>query len=91
MREDSPRGAAHPPKTMAEKPPYDPAKMMRTWKLEVGCLKARGVPAILLGAAAIVLAAGATRALVAGAPNLPETLRELRGLLESREQRRLSG
>ncbi len=63
--------------------------MMRTWKLEIGGLKARGVPAILLGAAAIVVAAGATRALAAGAPNLPETLRELRGLLESRDQRRL--
>jgi len=50
---------------------------------QFGKLEARGVPAILLGAAAIVLAAGAARAVLAGTPHLPDTIRELRGLLES--------
>jgi len=61
----------------------DPAKALRASKLRIGSLRAQGVPAILLGAAAIVLAAGAMRALKAGAPNLPDTLRELRQLIES--------
>lgn len=61
----------------------DPAKALRVSKLRLGNLRAQGVPAILLGVAAIVLAAGATRALTAGAPNLPDTIRELRALIES--------
>lgn len=67
------------------------AKMLRASKLEIGPLRAQGVPAILLGSASIVLAAGAMRAIAAGAPNLPETIRELRGLLEStrREPKKL--
>jgi hypothetical protein len=61
----------------------DPAKALRASKLRFGDVRAQGVPAILLGVAAIVLAAGATRALQAGAPNLPDTIREVRMLLES--------
>jgi hypothetical protein len=61
----------------------DPAKALRVSKLRFGNLRAQGVPAILLGIAGIVLAAGATRALQAGAPNLPDTIRELRQLIES--------
>ncbi|GAC1405030.1 MAG: hypothetical protein NVSMB64_09170 [Candidatus Velthaea sp.] len=60
----------------------NPAKVLRASKLRIGSLRAQGVPAILLGSAAIVLAAGAMRAL-REVPNLPETIRELRGLLES--------
>jgi|GEM_PF-1497019 len=47
-------------------------------RLRFGKLHARGVPSILLGAAAIVLAAGTGSALVKGAAALPETLREAR-------------
>ncbi|GAC1413988.1 MAG: hypothetical protein NVSMB5_01310 [Candidatus Velthaea sp.] len=70
----------------------NPAKVLRASKLRIGELRAQGVPAILLGAAAIVLAAGAMRALREGAPNLPETIRELRSLLEStrREAKKLN-
>jgi hypothetical protein len=70
----------------------DSAKVMKASKLQLGKLEARGVPAILLGAAAIVLAAGAARAVLAGAPHLPDTIRELRGLLESNrgEPKRIS-
>lgn len=61
----------------------DPAKALRASKLRLGTFRARGVPAILFGVAGIVLAAGAMRALQAGAPNLPDTIRELRQLIES--------
>ena len=57
------------------------ARVTKTFKLEVGGLRAQGVPAVLLGAAAIVLAAGVARTLVAATPSLPEAFREARGLL----------
>lgn len=62
---------------------FNPAKTLRVSKLRFGSLRAQGVPAILLGVAGIVLAAGAMRALQAGAPNLPDTIREVRQLIES--------
>jgi hypothetical protein len=62
---------------------FDPARALRVSKLRFGKLRAQGIPAILFGVAGIVLAAGAMRALQAGAPNLPETIRELRQLIES--------
>lgn len=68
----------------------NPAKVLRASKLAVGPIRSRGVPAILLGAAGIVLATGAMRALREGAPALPETIRELRGLLESSRRDRKS-
>jgi len=55
----------------------------KSWSIEVGPLRATGVPAILIGAAGIVLASGVTAALVKGAPRLPETLSEARGLAEA--------
>jgi len=61
----------------------DFAKILRASKLRIGSVRAQGVPAILLGSAAIVLAAGSMRALIQGAPALPESLRELRQLLDS--------
>jgi hypothetical protein len=77
--------------------PRDPVRLLRASKLRVGTVRAQGVPAILLGVAAIVvgaativLSAGATRALQLGAPALPETLRELRMLLESRRAKPLN-
>ena len=61
----------------------DPPKILRASKLRVGSLRAQGVPAILLGAAGIVLAAGLARALRAALPTLPETLREAKALAEA--------
>ena len=57
------------------------SKLTKSFKIDVGDLHAQGVPAILLGAAAVVLAAGAARTLVSVGPALPETIREIRGLL----------
>jgi hypothetical protein len=62
---------------------FDLTKALRVSKLRCGNLRAQGLPAILLGVGGIVLAAGAMRALQAGAPTLPDTLREVRALLES--------
>jgi hypothetical protein len=68
---------------MRNVPSIDLAKALRASKLRIGKLRAQGIPAILLGFAGIVLAAGAMRALRAGAPNLPDTIREVRQLIES--------
>lgn len=62
---------------------FDPARMLRASKLRFGSLRAQGVPAILLGAAGIVLAVGAGRALRTAIPTLPETLREVKQVLEA--------
>ena len=61
----------------------DPPRILRASKLRFGNLRAQGVPAILLGAAAVVLAAGVVRVLRVAAPSLPETLREAKALLEA--------
>ncbi|MBD5657106.1 MAG: hypothetical protein IAI50_18300 [Candidatus Eremiobacteraeota bacterium] len=59
-------------------------------RLRFGRLEARGVPAILLGAATIVLAAGVSATLRKSATLLPETLREAREFwLALRESRRI--
>jgi hypothetical protein len=59
-------------------------------RFSAGPLRARGVPAILLGVASIVAARGITVALVRGAGILPETLREARALwLAVRAQREM--
>ena len=51
--------------------------------------RARGVPAVLLGVAAIVLASGVSRALQRATAILPESLREARAFwLAIREDRR---
>ncbi|MGC8484638.1 MAG: hypothetical protein ACP5O6_03245 [Candidatus Baltobacteraceae bacterium] len=59
------------------------AKLQRSFDLRIGPIRASGVPAILLGTAAVVLAAGAARALVRAGEALPETLREAKGLAQS--------
>ncbi|HXO17169.1 MAG TPA: hypothetical protein VN909_03285 [Candidatus Dormibacteraeota bacterium] len=59
------------------------ARLQRTFKIEVGPLRASGVPAILLGVTGVVLASGVTAALAKGATRLPETLGEARGLAEA--------
>ncbi len=59
------------------------AKLQRSFDLRIGPIRATGVPAILLGTAAVVLAAWAARALVRAGEALPETLREAKGLAQS--------
>ena len=70
------------------------ARVLRASNLRLGKLRARGVPAILLGASAIVIAAGTVRALKAAAPSLADSLREATKLVEAlrsdRDQRRLN-
>ena len=61
----------------------DPARVLRASKVRAGAVRAQGVPAILLGVAAVVVAAGASRALLASAPMLPEMLREMKNLIEA--------
>ena len=55
----------------------------RTFHIEVGPVRASGVPAVLIGVAGIILARGVTSALMQNAPRLPETLGEARGLAEA--------
>ncbi|MDH2910250.1 MAG: hypothetical protein HKL92_04160 [Candidatus Eremiobacteraeota bacterium] len=59
------------------------AKLQRSFDLRIGPIRASGVPAILLGTAAVVLAAGAARALARAGEALPETLREAKGLAQT--------
>jgi hypothetical protein len=59
------------------------ARLQKSFTLEVGPLRATGVPAILLGITGIVLAGGVTAALTKGSTRLPETLGEARGLAEA--------
>jgi hypothetical protein len=73
----------------------DPARILRASNIRIGRFRARGVPAILLGASAIVLSAGMVRALAIAAPSLPEALREATKLVDAlrsdrAEQRRLN-
>ncbi|MBV8343846.1 MAG: hypothetical protein JO190_02505 [Candidatus Eremiobacteraeota bacterium] len=59
------------------------ARVQRTFSVEIGPLRATGVPAILLGVTGIILASGVTAALSKGANRLPETLGEARGLADA--------
>lgn len=61
----------------------DPARILRASKIRVGGIRARGVPAILLGATAIVIAAGAMRAIAVATPSLAEALREATKLVDA--------
>jgi len=55
----------------------------KSFSIEIGPLRATGVPAILIGVTGIVLASGITAALSKSANRLPETLSEARGLAEA--------
>jgi len=69
---------------------FDPAKVLRASRLRIGQVRAMGVPAIMIGVAGIILAAGTARSLGTIAPMLPETLRELKALIDAgREARAL--
>jgi len=59
------------------------ARTQRTFTIEVGSIRATGVPAILIATTGVVIAGGIASMLTRGAPRLPETLREARGLAEA--------
>lgn len=54
----------------------DLARVTKTFRLELGPLRARGVPAVLLGFSTVVAAAGFARLLAENPSALSETLRE---------------
>ena len=61
--------------------------MQKTFHIQLGALRASGLPAVLIGISGIVLASGVAAALAKGAPRLPETLGEARGLAEAMNAR----
>jgi hypothetical protein len=67
---------------------FDPARILRASRLRFGGLRATGAPAILFGVSTVILAVGVSRSLGAIVPLLPETIRELKGLLETRRDAR---
>ena len=58
-------------------------RVQKSFTLEIGPLRATGIPAVLIGVSGIVLASGVTAALSNSANRLPETLGEARGLAEA--------
>lgn len=72
-------------------PLFDPVPMLRVSRFRLGrAIRAQGVPAILLGVSAVVLAAGVARAVQSAAPALPDAFREARSLWESVRRRPLN-
>jgi len=59
------------------------ARTNRTFTIEVGPIRATGVPAILIAVTGVVAASGAAAMMSRAAGRLPETLREARGLAEA--------
>lgn len=62
---------------------FDPARVLRASTIRVGSIRVRGVPAILLGVSAVVVAAGSMRALRVAAPTLADSLREAKNLVDA--------
>jgi hypothetical protein len=58
-------------------------RMFKSFELRIGGVEARGIPAVIMACAGMVLAVGAVRALNRNAPVLPEAFREAKGLLEA--------
>ena len=59
------------------------ARVTNTFSLEVGPVRAHGVPAILVAVSGVITAAGVARALTMSSDRLPETLREARALAQT--------
>jgi hypothetical protein len=57
--------------------------VQKSFTIQLGPIRATGVPAVLLGVSGIILASGFTTALSKSANRLPETLGEARGLAEA--------
>jgi hypothetical protein len=62
---------------------FDPARVLRASRIRIGKVRATGVPAILIGVAGVIVAAGVSRSFRTIAPMLPETLRELKSLVDA--------
>lgn len=58
-------------------------RMHAASSLELGPVRASGIPAVLLGLCGVVLAGGVAALLSRGAEKLPETLREANGLAQT--------
>jgi hypothetical protein len=65
---------------------------MREFRIEVGPLRAQGVPAVLMAVTGVVIAGGVAAALARAGDRLPETLHEAQGLASTLrgEPRRLN-
>jgi hypothetical protein len=59
------------------------ARAQRTFSIEIGPIRATGVPAVLVGVTGIIVGSGIASMLVRGAARLPETLGEARMLAEA--------
>jgi hypothetical protein len=59
------------------------ARVQREFTLEIGPLRATGVPAVLVGVCGIVAASGLAAFLARSARRLPETLSEAKGLAQT--------
>ena len=59
------------------------ARVTKTFQLEVGPVRAQGVPAVLVAVTGVVLAAGVAKALNQTSDRLPETIREARALAQT--------
>jgi len=62
---------------------FDAARVLRASRFRLGAVRAMGLPAILIGVAGVILAAGVSRSFRTIAPMLPETLRELKSLVDA--------
>ncbi|HET9030234.1 MAG TPA: hypothetical protein VFN49_08655 [Candidatus Aquilonibacter sp.] len=59
------------------------SRMQSNYVIEIGPVRAKGVPAILVAVGGIVIGSGIAAVLAKNAERLPETLREARGLAET--------
>lgn len=59
------------------------SRMQETYRIDVGPVRATGVPAILVAVTGVVIAGGIAALLSKSAGRLPETMREARGLAET--------
>jgi len=66
----------------------DLARPLEVSTIRFGKFRARGIGAILVGSALIVAAAGTARVIAAAAPSLPDTIRELKALIETVNEQR---
>lgn len=67
------------------------ARLARAFRIEYRDFKATGAPAVIISVTGLVVAAGLMRALREAAPMVPETLREVRALVEIRDAQRRRG
>lgn len=59
------------------------ARVTKSFSLEVGPVRAQGIPAVLIAVTGVVVAAGVARAITEHSERLPETLREARALAQT--------